>query len=115
MRINNYYKDKKFEYPEIATLMEDVTKSNPSGKFIIPILTPNKVTSKTYKYDTAKLNTSNIKNDVNLYNTSISRQNYVTLTIPKYMFTSDSFSSGDKFIVVFVGGDVNKIRIIGVY
>lgn len=117
MKENTFYKDKTFEYPEMAVLMEgNITKDNPIGKFVIPILTPNFNNDRLMITEKPKLNNSNIINKQTNKVTTVTEQNYVTLEIPQYMFTNNiQYKKGDKFIVVFIGGDVNKIRIIGVY
>lgn len=117
MKENTFYKDKKFEYPEIATLMDDnINIDNPTGRFIIPILTPNFNNEKLMQTEKIKSDLSNIVNkNSNMVVTSVVEQNFVTLTIPKYMLNNIVYNKGDKFIVVFIGGNVNKIRIIGVY
>lgn len=115
MKENTFYKDKTFEYPEIAILMDTVNKNNPVGRFIIPILTPNLKTDRLIKSEKGVVDTSNIINLQTNRTMSLTEQNYVTLSVPEYMFGSGiEYKKGDKFIIVFIGGNVNKIQIIGV-
>ncbi len=112
----DFYKLKDFKYPEIAILMDDITKENNKGRFIIPTLTPSLPTERISRSTMPKFSTSNIINNTNMSITEITEQNYVTLSVPKYLFIDDiPYKEGDKFIVVFVAGDINKIRVIGVY
>lgn len=116
MKENTFYKDKKFEYPEIAILMDkNINKENPMGRFVIPILTPNFNNERLSISEKPRIDTSNIVNHNTNNITSVTEQNFVTLTIPDYMFSNGiEYNKGDKFIVVFIGGDVNRIQIIGV-
>lgn len=112
----DFYKDKDFKYPEIAILMDNIDKENNIGRFIIPTLTPSYSTKRLVKSTKPKNSTNNIINNNIIGVTEITEQNYVTLTVPNYLFNNDiNYKEGDKFIIVFVGGDINKIRIIGVY
>lgn len=116
MKENLFYKNKSFEFPEIAILMDEMlSEDNPTGRFIIPILTPNFNNKRLLKTEKSKSSNSNIVNKNTNSVTSLTEQNFVTLTIPKYMFNGKiHYNKNDKFIVVFIGGDVNRIKIIGV-
>lgn len=112
----NFQKDfSSLKYPEKAILMEDVTKENPTGKFIIPVLLPtfnnSKINSKTYP----KLATTNLLNKDDIRNIDMTIQNYVELNIPLYLFTEDTIKANSEFIVCFIGGNINNIKILGVY
>lgn len=116
MKENTFYKDKKFEYPEIAILMDNfIDNKRRTARFVIPILTPNFNNERLSISEKPRIDTSNIVNQNTNNITSVTEQNFVTLTIPEYMFSNGiHYNKGDKFIVVFIGGDVNRIQIIGV-
>lgn len=125
--MENFYKTLNLQYPEEAILLEKVKKKDQIGKFFIPILTPT--ISNTTIFDTKK----QFEEDEYIVS------NYILLTIPSYLFPNnipiscnkscdgynnncayidsinDSyFEKGQKFIIVFIGGDINNIQIIGV-
>lgn len=113
---NNFYNDLNLVYPEIAILLEDTYDNiNRIGKFFIPILTPT--LSKDYVYDQKELNmnsTDNIINDrSDLYIEECTVSNYIELKIPSHI--KGKCKKDDKFVIVFIGGDINKPYIIGRY
>lgn len=105
----DFYDNLDLKYPEIAVALETY-----GNKFNIPILTPfiANAGKSPSKSTASALNKNNIKNKDSLPISRITTQNYVTLSVPSYLGT---VHKGDKFIIVFVGGDINKIRIIGRY
>lgn len=114
----NFYNDLDLKYPEIAIALE--TNSN---KFYIPVLMGliEGAGSVPITINT-RVSSSNIRNkNNNLAISSVTKQNYITLSVPSYLYYEDhnitgiKWNKGDKFIIVFVGGDINKIRIIGRY
>lgn len=100
---------------EIAVLQENVNAKNPgSARFKIPVLmTESKVTT--------FVGYSNILNNdrnANIVNSSISFNDTIELYIPTeytYFCNTDTIPAGTKFIVAFVGGNINDIHIIGMY
>lgn len=100
---------------EIAILQEDVQSSNPgSAKFKIPVIMTNDVIG--------HINTSNnnILNKVNgnLSASSINMEDTITLKIPTeytYFYGSSIVPAGTKFLVAFIGGNINDMQIIGRY
>lgn len=112
----NFYNDKDFRYPERAILMEDVTKDNPTGKFIIPVLTPVCNLTKVTHVFHHKYSTTNIISKANINVTEFEEQNYIELKIPEYIFSgNNSFEQGTEFIVLFIGGSPDCAKIVGVY
>ena len=115
----NYYQDKRFEYPEIAVAMEDFYYKG-KGKFFIPILFPELTSKVPYSNETSRGSISNIVN----YNKrhgikNVVVSNYIELTVPEYISEhikdeSNMIKEGTEFIIVFIGGEINKPRIIGV-
>lgn len=109
MNTSSFYKDLDFKYPEIAICLEDT--NNGIGKFFIPVLTP--FLNKDIAYDKKEvgISTMNILNkNLNIEIDGCNLSNYIELKMPV-----ENAKKGDTFIVVFVGGDINKARIIGGY
>ena len=112
MRVESFFDNINLQYPEIAICLED--SDTGTGKFYIPILMPLLPKDVPYNTIVDNSNISNIKNKDNTpfckmpkYTTS----NYIELKVPN----CQSIKKGDIFIIVFIGGDLNKIRIIGEY
>lgn len=110
MNITNFYDNLDLRYPEIAICLED-TDTN-IGKFFIPILTPtlNK-TQAYYELDNA-FDNRNIENRDDLRLSPVNISNYIELKLPKGY---ESAKKDDKFVVIFLGGDMNKPILIGGY
>lgn len=141
---NNYINNPSVMYPaqmiELAT--EKVTYDNNIGKFIPLYMTPSSGTE-VYERTLPKNSTSNIVNKSNNLGLSkITVSNYLELTVPKYLFTIkdiqitpnatfgedgyyvscapkakiiyNEYLKGQKFLLIHLGGDINKPYIIGV-
>ena len=102
---------------EIAILQEEIDAFNPpnKAKFIIPVIM-------TDRYNAVlAAGTSNIlnKKNGNIRTASVLNiKNTVTLEIPlEYTFTygADTIPVGTRFIITFVGANVNDIKIVGRY
>ena len=118
MNNKDFYDTLDLRYPEIAECIE--TNGN---KFYIPVLMAlvdgagTSPKSKTINNSSAKL--LNTKNNLEI--SSITKTNFIKLDVPEHLWNSDyyrtgiKYRSGDKFIIIFIGGDLNKIRIIGRY
>ena len=110
MNNNNFYTNLDLRYPEIAICIEDT--DNSIGKFFIPILTP------TLSKDNVQLNRNNIFSKRNIINKDeliiepIYESNYIELKLPRGY---NNAKRDDKFIVIFIGGDINKPVLIGGY
>lgn len=118
MNNKDFFENLDFRYPEIVECLE-----RNGNKFYVPIvmglvdnagLSPKSITEKN--------NTSKIRNtNNNLGISNIQKTNYITLSVPSnlwysnYSITGIKYEKGDRFIVVFVGGDLAKMRIIGRY
>ena len=113
-KTSDFFNDLDLKYPEIAILMEDTNSD--IGKFFIPILTP--ILKKDNIYDKKEVNqnyTKNIINDTNnLYIEDCIISNYVEINIPSSIDKND-LKKGNKFVIIFIGGDINKPYIIGRY
>lgn len=122
--IINFYDNMDLRYPEIGIAMQKIDRFNPGSiKFIIPVLTPN--------MDNSRLIDSKIhQNKDNLMNKNrnivevetLNIKNYITIKMPRevcsmyYISDNDRYiASGSKWIIVFVGGDITKPRIIAPY
>ncbi len=120
--ISNFYDETDLRYPEIAICLEDTC--GPTGKFAIPILTPfmdNTRVIDTKEYNTStKTLLSGSKKEMEIG--SCNMCNYLTLRLPdivlheKYWHNSKLVvRKGEQFIAVFVGGDLNKCKLISRY
>ena len=120
MNNKDFFDNLDLRYPEIVECLE-----RNGTKFYVPILMglienaggqPKDITENNSS------NTSKIRNkNNNLGISNITKTNYITLTVPEnlwysnYNITGIKYEKGDRFIVVFVGGDLSKIRIVGRY
>lgn len=113
MANENFYKDFDLRYPETAILAKRCYAGE-IGSFYIPVLTPYQSSSQVNS-DKQMLKASNLMNADN--NITINKSivsNTIDLKIPNYLRYGDNvFEAGTKFIVVFLGGDINQPRIIG--
>ena len=115
MQYNQNYTESYTLRTEIAILQEDINSQNPGiHKFTIPaIMTGEKVGT---MYVHAK-NSANKR----LLKSTIAKTTFdptIDLRVPKEytaFFGADIIPKGTKFIVAFIGGDINNIRIIGRY
>lgn len=108
MNTMDFYDDMVFQYPEIAECIEDTNTSK--GKFFIPVLTPCIKDKEPYEKKYEGLDTYNLVNRKDIKVTPITYSNYIELPLP-IGFTSAK--KGDKFVVVFIGGDCNNPVLIG--
>lgn len=111
MNNTNYYKDHNYNMLEMAVCLE-VTDDG-KGKFYIPALTPFLDNSEPYDKTDPPVSTSNIISgtkglDIEQCITS----NYISMSIPSHI---NNISVRDKFVISFIGGDINKPYIIGRY
>ena len=120
--VSNFYDQTDYRYAEIAVCLEET--SGPTGKFAIPILTPfvnTDYVSESTEYNSSTKNLlSGTRKELEIKNCSIS--NYLVLRLPdivlheiEYHNPNITVKKGEKFIAVFVGGDVNKCRLISRY
>ena len=120
----DFYDKMDLKYPEIAIAMDDIDRANPGIiRFAIPILTPLMDNTKPVM-NIIRQNRSNLRNDpsVKLEIEDISVTNFVSIKVPQevtnvYELTESNriIKAGSKWIVVFVGGDITKPRIISRY
>ena len=108
---NDFYNQLDFKYPEIAVCMEDT--DGPTAKIFIPIATPTLSDSLIYDTKGLPLNLSNIKSTgINKGNISrVTESNYIEMKLPD----DQPAKKGDKFIIVFIGGNVNNGVLLGRY
>lgn len=114
MKNSNFYDDLEFKYPEIAIVLENPTNS--TVKIIIPAITPFIEQDEPYdKIDTgvSKINILN-KDKSNLDIKECTLSNYIEVDIPEFI-DYDTLRKGDKLVVSFIGGDINKPYILGRY
>ena len=115
--MNDFYKELDLKYPEIAITLE---KFDPNGDTSvlcnIPVLLP-------FMQNSADIiNTSNIENKVNNLSIGackIHQGTYLKINREHSQYCPKDKNgyvpAGEKFIVVFVGGDIDKPRVIGRY
>ncbi len=105
----NFYGSHDYTNLEIAVCLEDTKDSK--GKFYIPALMPLLEHKDAYDKKDPPISTSNILSDaskLNIKQCTIS--NYIDMYLPEYI---DKAKKGDKFVISFIGGDINKPYIIG--
>lgn len=120
----DFYDNMDLKYPEIAIAMDDIDRVNPGEvRFIIPVLTPLMDNSKPL-IDTIRQNKSSLRNDqsVKLEVENIRVTNFISIKVPQEVCNAyrldDSnriIKAGSRWIVVFVGGDITKPRIVSRY
>lgn len=110
MNNSNFYDNLDLRYPEIAICLED-TDTN-IGKFFIPILTPTLNKNEPFYEIDNTFDKKNIENYDDLRLSPVYLSNYIELKLPKGY---ENAKKDDKFIVVFLGGDINKPILIGGY
>jgi hypothetical protein len=131
--VNNRY---GVHYIELAS-ENGVSYESNIGQFFVSYITPSIDTSKVYDTTVPKSNAQNVINvqDPNkLGITQVTSSNYVTITVPKYLFyvtgvtvshpTEGStpvatvirkiYPKGTKFLAVNANGIFNDLKIIGV-
>ena len=118
MASENFYENLDLKYPETAVL---AARCYPGaiGSFYIPVLTPYQPSS-TSKVDKKILRSNNLmnaENNITISNSTVS--NTLSLKIPEYIGNNaprdlnGRIIEGTKFILVFIGGDINQPKIIG--
>lgn len=111
----SYYKLHTYNQLEMAVCLEDIsdTSISPSGKFFIPAFTPTLDSSEPYDKKDPPYSTSNIVSGTHgLDIDKCTMSNYIMLKLPEYI---KSVEYGDKFVISFIGGDINKPYIVGRY
>lgn len=112
MTNTNFYRSPSYNYLEIAICLEDVI-DNEKGKFFIPVLTP--FLNKDIIYDKVDPNFSKaniISGSKNMNISPCITSNYIEMNLPS---NESNVKKDDKFVISFVGGDINKPYIIGRY
>lgn len=111
MTNTNYYRDHNYNMLEIAICLE-VTDDN-KGKFYVPALTPFLDGTKAYDEIDPPVSTANIISGANRLDIEpCITSNYILMPIPSHI---NDISVNDKFVISFIGGDINKPYIIGRY
>lgn len=119
--ITDFYDSLDLKYPEIGIAIQDINRDNPGKvKMIIPILTPNMDNSREINKMVYQ-NTSNLMNEnkINIGIRDINITNYIKIPFQKEVCVSNDsdriIKKGSKWLVVFVGGDITKPRVISRY
>ena len=124
MKDFEFYQDLDLKYPELAICLEDSKEG--IAKFFIPILTPLLESNKAYENKDIRLSKSNILSDTtSMEINACTTSNYLELHLPsmqvidpktsKLKTIIGSCKKGDKYAIVFIGGDPNKPFILGRY
>ena len=124
MKDFEFYQNLDLKYPELAICLEDSVDGK--AKFYIPILTPLLESNEAYETTDINISKSNILSDTtSMEITACTTANYVELHLPslqlidpetgKLKTMTGSCEKGDIFVIVFIGGDLNKPFIIGRY
>lgn len=118
MSNENYYENLDLRYIEIAEAAETFYTYESSALFYIPVLMPmidstNKITEKPLPSNRNILNKNRPKISAKAYSTG-------SISIPLHeerlgSWYKNRVPKGTKFMVAFIGGDINKCRIIGRY
>lgn len=111
---HDFYNNKPidFKYPEIGVCMED-TNDYKQVKLAIPIATPTLSLESPYDYTELVNSTRNIISDTsNIFIHSVTTSNYITIDLPDDI---GPLKQGDKVILIFIGGDLNKPVILRRY
>lgn len=113
MNINSFNKDNL--RLEIAVLQEDIDPKNPgTARFKIPtLLTEDTIVS-------IQTTNTNIRNKVNgnLNTSGVNIENTIDIKVPleyTYFYDGHVIPKGTRFIVAYIGANVNDIKIIGRY
>lgn len=117
---NDYVEGVDLAYPQIAVLAEKCSKYSPGYRaFYIPALMGYKGQSLSND-NRVPLNTSNLQNDnknvgLNGYTLGSTIRLYIPQNVCAYAPADKHgiMHPGVKFLIVFVGGDINKPYIIG--
>lgn len=108
----DFYSSNDYLYTEFAICMED--SDTDVAKFYIPIATPFLNSNEPYDKKDDQITKMNIlnKNDVNLNISACNTSNYIELPLPH---GEVGCKKGDKFVISFIGGDINTPYLIGRY
>ena len=116
--MENFYDNLDLKYPEIAVVAERFHVSSNTAQFYIPVLMP-------YKTNTVKTtSTPNRPSGLMNKDNNIGLSNYTTgstirLRVPRWILSDaprDEYGyvyKDTEFVIVFIGGDINKPTIIG--
>ena len=131
--MNNYYNNIDYKYSEIVITVEDFVYDSFVKCYLPSMMSLSEFNSPA----NGKINTNNIMNE-NINALGISRYvptNYINIFIPKELANIDNLTDfvynqsktedklsyipmgkkNEKFIAVFVGGNINNCKVIGRY
>lgn len=114
--MNNFYKDLELNNTEYAITLEDYEYGN-KVKCHIPSLMPF-LSNKEIIEEKSRVSPSNIRNkQIDLLGIGkYTSCNYIELYIPTSLSEGQlKGKKGDKFMITFIAGDINKCNIIGRY
>lgn len=113
--MKNFYEDSDMTLPEKVVALENFRYGS-YVKCSIPTLTPF-LNNSSVSHKSERLNTSKIENKdyKKLEISQYSSCNYISVFIPKSLQTNEEGIGykGECFVGIFVGGDINKISIVG--
>lgn len=108
----DFYSQNDYVYNEFAVCIED--SDTDVAKFFLPVVTPLLSSDEPYDKKDDRLSKMNIlnKDDVNLNIYACTTSNYIELPLPH---GETGCKKGDKYVVSFIGGDVNTPFLVGRY
>ncbi len=115
--MDNFYKNQDFRYVEIAEASEDFFTTASSAKFYIPTLQPFTSNTTELRPYPAQSNIVNKENNLGIAKTNTFTGHIDIPIFPELIgsWYQNRVPKGTKFMIVFVGGDIMKPRIIGRY
>lgn len=120
--MKNYFDElENLEYPEICETIEDMSSYGGNVACRIPVLMHSISTGdkKDIPIPGKKPNILNI--NFNPSPTTLTTSNYIMINVPEYIARdlpaniNNIVKKGQKLIIVFIGGDISNIKVIGRY
>lgn len=119
-----FYQNKEYAYSELGIVLEPFNYKTQKGKFFIPSIIPELDSSRPYTKTIPKASTSHIINYSAKHGVQgTTKSNFVELKIPNYIgaelrhidIPELIVAKGEKVIITFIGGELSKPKVIGVY
>ena len=118
MGSENYYEKLDLKYPEIAIAAETFYTTDSSAKFYIPILMPMIGSSSSTSTTRIPPNTNILNKNRPSITSTASSSGSISIPLRQERlgyFYKNIVPRGTKFIVIFIGGDINNPAILGRY
>lgn len=114
----DFFQDQDMKYIEYGVVLEDFKFTSP-GKIYIPVLFPELASNAPMKATSARGSVANIINKDGAKGISTSTiSNYIELKVPRYIANhlrnkEGIIKKGTRLYIAFIGGEINKPRVIG--